>query len=178
MWTMQFSRHGGQHQGGAALIVALIFLLVMTVIGTTAMRAATMQERMAGNIRDVNLAFQAAEGALREAEDFLLNVAMLPNFNDSNGFYEVNSPVRPDWRADPLAAGGGGFIEYGGTIAGAARPPRYFIEQLSAVTVRPAGTETETGTPLEEIFYFRVTAVGFGGDETTSAVLSTVFRSR
>ncbi len=178
MWNKQSPPPGRQHQHGAALIVALIFLLVMTVIGTTAMRASTMQERMAGNIRDVNVSFQAAEAALREAEDFLLNAALLPNFNDTNGFYEVNSPARPDWRANPLAAGGGGFIEYGGTIAGAERPPRYFIEQLSAVTVRPAGTETETGTPLDEIFYFRITAVGFGGDETTSAVLSTVFRSR
>lgn len=52
-------------QRGAVLIVSLIFLLLLTLIGTTAMRSTTLQERMAGNTRDINLSFQAAEAALR-----------------------------------------------------------------------------------------------------------------
>lgn len=168
-------------QRGAALIVALIFLLVLTLLGTTAMRGTTMQERMAGNTRDWNLAFQAAEAALREAEDFLLTTAALPEFDDTNGFYQVNSPLLPDWTAVPPTDGGGGFIAYGGALPDVARAPRYFIEELS--TVRPAGTETETGTPLDEVFFFRVTAVGYGaatsaGAPVASVVLSTVYRSR
>ena len=46
-------------------------LLVMTVLGVSAMRNTTLQERMAGNLRDSNLAFQSAERALREGEKFL-----------------------------------------------------------------------------------------------------------
>jgi type IV pilus assembly protein PilX len=45
-------------QRGAALVVALIMLLVMTVLGITAMQVTRMEERMAGNSRDVNLAFR------------------------------------------------------------------------------------------------------------------------
>jgi type IV pilus assembly protein PilX len=41
---------------------------VMTVLGITAMQVTRMEERMAGNSRDVNLAFQAAEAGLRDAE--------------------------------------------------------------------------------------------------------------
>src|SRR5690554_6556033 len=86
-----------RRQSGTALIVALIFLLVMTLIGSTAMRSATLQERMAGNARDWNLAFQSAEAALREAEQFLLATPTLPEFTDQDGFYQINAPTRPQW---------------------------------------------------------------------------------
>ena len=49
----------------------MLLLLVLTIIGVTVMQMSRMQERMAGNSRDVNLAFQAAEGALRAAEQFI-----------------------------------------------------------------------------------------------------------
>lgn len=62
----QMTRYAGglAPQRGSALIVALVFLLAMTLIGTTAMQGTTQQERMAGNYWDRNLAFQAAEAAL------------------------------------------------------------------------------------------------------------------
>lgn len=53
---------------GVALFVVLIFLLVLTVLGLTAMRAATLGERIASNRVDKALATQAAEAALRDAE--------------------------------------------------------------------------------------------------------------
>ena len=58
-------------QTGSALIIALVFLLLVTMIGVTAMQSTTMQERMAGNLRDGYLAFEAAEAALREGETWL-----------------------------------------------------------------------------------------------------------
>ena len=59
---------GPSKQKGAVLLVALIMLLLLTVIGVAAMRDTNLQERMAGNMRDHALAFQAAEAALRFAE--------------------------------------------------------------------------------------------------------------
>ena len=55
-------------QKGAALVVSLILLLIMTIIGVTSLRTTTLEEKMAGNMRDKSLAFQAAEAALRDAE--------------------------------------------------------------------------------------------------------------
>lgn len=52
---------------GAVLIVALLFLVMLTMLGITAMTGTTMEERMAGNARDKSIAFQAAEAALRDA---------------------------------------------------------------------------------------------------------------
>lgn len=57
-----------KHQRGAVLLIALIMLLLLTIIGMAGMRDTNMQEKMAGNLRDQNLAFQAAEAGLRFAE--------------------------------------------------------------------------------------------------------------
>ncbi|AYC34322.1 hypothetical protein D3880_18995 [Pseudomonas cavernae] len=57
-----------QKQRGAVLLVCLIMLLVLTVLGVTSMSGSTLQERMAGGARDYNVAFQAAEAALRVGE--------------------------------------------------------------------------------------------------------------
>jgi len=163
------------------MIIAMIFLLLMTLIGTTAMRGSTMQERMSGNSRDWNLAFQSAEAGLREAENFLLTTAVLPDFDGTAGRYQMNSPLTPVWVGN-APTDGNGFITYAGPLPGITAPPRYYMEELSSIT--PAGTETETGTPLEEIFYFRITVMGFGaalddfGNPVASVVLSTVYRSR
>jgi type IV pilus assembly protein PilX len=168
-------------QNGAALILALIFLLLMTLLSTSSMRTSTMQERMAGNTRDWNLGFQGAEAALRAAEEFLLDTAVLPEFNDADGYYQINSTDRPVWVGDTASAGNG-YVSYPADLPGSAERPKYYIEKLSSI--RPAGASTETGTPVEEIFYFRVTAIGYGGavdaadSPLTAVVLSSVYRSR
>jgi len=168
-------------QAGAALMMALIFLMMMTLLGTAAMRGAAMQEQMAGNSRDWNLAFQASEAALREAENFLRVTPVLPEFDDADGYYNVNSADRPAWTGE-ASSDGNGFVTYAADLDGTATRPRYYVEELSMV--RPAGTETETGTPMEEVPYYRVTAVGYGaavnndGTPATSVVLSTVYRNR
>lgn len=167
-----------KHESGAALIVSLIFLVLMTLISTSSMRTATMQERMAGNMRDWNVGFQRAEASLREAEEWLLDTDVLPEFNDTGGYYVLNSDDRPDWDSVPVSPGNGS-VAY---PADGTPQYRYYIERLSSV--RPAGVSTETGSPVEEIYYFRVTAVGYGlavddsGDPLTSVVLRSVYRSR
>ena len=53
-------RLGDRRQSGVALVVALVLLAAITVIGTSAMNAATLQIVMAGNVAAYDLAFQAA----------------------------------------------------------------------------------------------------------------------
>ena len=65
-------------QRGAVLVVALLMLLIMTVLGVTAMQMSRMEERMAGNSRDINLAFQGAEAGLRDSEDKLRVLVVRP----------------------------------------------------------------------------------------------------
>jgi type IV pilus assembly protein PilX len=54
----------GSGERGAALIVSLIVLLVLTLIGVAGMNSSILQERMAVNAQNMNRAFQAAESSV------------------------------------------------------------------------------------------------------------------
>ncbi|MEO9586355.1 MULTISPECIES: PilX N-terminal domain-containing pilus assembly protein [Pseudomonadota] len=58
-------------QSGSALIVSLIMLLLISLIGVGSMQGTILQERMASNLHDRNIAFQASERALRVGENWL-----------------------------------------------------------------------------------------------------------
>lgn len=55
-------------QKGTVLIITLVFLLLTTIVGVTAISTSTNDEKIAGNLRDRNHAFEAAELALRYGE--------------------------------------------------------------------------------------------------------------
>ncbi len=52
-------------QRGAALAVGLFFLLILTIVGLTAVRMTTQQGRMAANYQFQSTTFQGAESAIR-----------------------------------------------------------------------------------------------------------------
>ncbi len=52
-----------QHQSGAALLVSLVFIFMMTVIGISAMQGATLEGQLANNAIQKELTLQAAEAA-------------------------------------------------------------------------------------------------------------------
>jgi type IV pilus assembly protein PilX len=56
-----------RRQTGVALIVALLLLVVITLVGFAAVRGTLMQQKMAANQYDRQLAFQNAEAGLRAA---------------------------------------------------------------------------------------------------------------
>lgn len=56
-----------KRQQGATLIVALVFLSILALLGVTVAQTTQLEERMAGNTRDRDLAFQATEAALKWA---------------------------------------------------------------------------------------------------------------
>jgi Tfp pilus assembly protein PilX len=55
----------GRRQRGAVLILGLVVLLVVTMIGISGQQDTVLQERLAGNMRQSNIAFQAAEAGLQ-----------------------------------------------------------------------------------------------------------------
>lgn len=55
-------------QAGMALIVALVFLLLLTLLGLNSMQSATLQEKMSSSVQFRNQSFQLAEAALRVGE--------------------------------------------------------------------------------------------------------------
>ncbi len=157
-------------QRGAALIVALVMLLAMTLLGVTAVRNTTLQERMAGNLRDSNLSFQAAERALRAGEDFLESPT-IPPFTGANGLLTMQDDAglgsfwsSYDWNANGRTAPDVGEV---------ASAPLYVIEELPAL---PAAGGSERFAPLPDAGLFRVTARGVGGTADAVTVLQTTYR--
>ena len=63
-----------KRQRGVALVVVLILLLIVTLLGLASMRGALLEERMSGNLYDRSLSFQAAERALREAQERIVGL--------------------------------------------------------------------------------------------------------
>ena len=74
-------------QSGAVLVVSLVILLVVTMLAISSMQSSSLEERMAGNTNDRNLAFQSTESALREAEVFVEGISSLGNFTGSAGLF-------------------------------------------------------------------------------------------
>ncbi|GEM_PF-252377 len=62
---------GRRTQRGAALVVAMLLLLVMTLLGISGVENSLLEERMSGNFHESYTAMQSAETALRTAENWL-----------------------------------------------------------------------------------------------------------
>lgn len=66
------SQIGSTRQGGVALVVVLIFIVALTSLAIYSARDVSLSERVARNQLDVQIAREAAEAALRDAEVELL----------------------------------------------------------------------------------------------------------
>ena len=66
-------------QRGATLVVALVLLLVMALMAASSLQSNVLQLRMAANMQDETVAFEAAETALRYSEKWLSEQAEMPS---------------------------------------------------------------------------------------------------
>lgn len=172
-------------QGGAALAVSLVMLLLMTMIGLAGMQSTVLEERMTGNLRDRDLAFKAAESALQNAESLLDPSTALPTFSDAgtSGFYSRTSTAVPDWKASSTWTTANSLGSYtGGTLAKVKTLPSFFIEELAYTTTMSSSTGggLEAGAQLASQSgtntYYRITARGTGGTDNAEVIVQSVFR--
>jgi len=66
-------------QQGAILVVALIFMLVLTLLGVTAMDTTIMETKLAAYAQERSWAFQIAEAGLEQANTTLDNTLKSSN---------------------------------------------------------------------------------------------------
>ena len=171
-------------QGGAILIFCLVFLLVLTMMSVSSMESTVLEERMAGNMQDYSVAFQAAEAALQAGEDWLESQvfwpavssdgstpvwqqdAMDPTANNSVSWW--SEVVRDDsdwWGANALTADG--FTDL-------AAAPGYIIEEYATVSTGESiaiGNGAQTRTRV----FHRITARGTGENESTVVQVQSTF---
>ena len=171
-----------QKQSGAVLVVGLVLLLILTVIGLASIRGSDLQERMAGNMRDRNIAFQSAEAGLREGES-RLSVALLPAFTGNvQGFWpDLNKPpaieARPvTWTKDEWESNSVELPD--DTIADVVKQPRYAIEKVIVTGIaasQGSAVDHESVEKMNEAEYFRITSRALGLTEDTEVILQTTF---
>ncbi|MCX7672293.1 MAG: PilX N-terminal domain-containing pilus assembly protein [Thiobacillaceae bacterium] len=95
MKTDRMGFHGRQRQHGAALVMGLLMLSLLSLLGLSAMGTGALEARMAANSRDRLRAFEAAEAALRACEarlPALRHVDVIPVQDDELG---VTLPLLP-----------------------------------------------------------------------------------
>jgi type IV pilus assembly protein PilX len=145
--------------------VALIILLLMTIIGTVAMRSTTLEERMAGNTRDMNLAFQAGEAALRAGEGWLPNPANLLLADTFTALTDPDlGPVGGPTNWDGIAPAPTGTVA-GFTDNGVAANPAYHVGPPQLLRINPGQL------PPKFRKNYVVTARSVGGAATTVTIL-------
>lgn len=160
-----------QYQSGVALITGLIFMVVLTILALAAMRTTTLEERMSGNARDRDMAFQSAEAALRAGE-LVLQGASLPAFASGTAYTPriTAGALTTYWQSThPWATQSVVAWQPAGTSAA----PRFVIEQMGAGTC--SGGSISFGA-ITGCGIYRVTARGVGRSAETIVILQAVYK--
>jgi type IV pilus assembly protein PilX len=170
-----------QPQTGAVLLFALIMLMLMTMIGLSGSKVTSLEQRMAGNFRDKDLAFQAAESTLQYAEAQLHASPMLLTFDSGgkNGYYSSTTTTYTtpsDCSFNKATANPGNCVvkdafwtnwptaTYPNTasLTGLVSNPQYIIQVLYVTT----------GTP--NVTYYQTTAYAQGATTSSVAILQSI----
>ena len=188
-------------QEGFVLIVGLVILGLLTMLALSSMRDSTMQEKMAGASRDSGLAFQAAESALRDAENCITGATPGCAFDATNdahfskddaAFPEHNNLFNATiWKAfnppgDPTelagvpskgkgdAADGANYIiRQAGTISGAGNSGA--ANQAAMAGDDMGGSAGKTSAASSQAIY-EITARGAGEGGAGQSVLRVYYR--
>lgn len=159
---------------GVALLVCLLMLIMVMLLGVSAAQLSLQGEKAARGERDREVAFQAAEDAVADAERDI-----------QEGPGKAVDPAcgaAPVWQRVDLSGvedGGACTLEYGAATGAAMqtgqgflpfKKPRYLIERAEC---HQPGEDASAGAA--PTYCYRVTAIGFGAKPTTEVVLQSVF---
>ncbi len=169
-YTLHHRSPCGRSQDGAALAISLIMLLLLTILGITAMQTTTTQERMAGNARERNNAFQVGEAGLSAGETYLgkavLDAFSDPDSNNDAGLYLEKTDSTNTWYLAKMSNSNSSEL---GSVHDSSYA--YVVEELSA----SASESLEAGLPGAPRYY-RITARGTGPAGTGVVLLQSTYK--
>lgn len=170
-------------QQGAILVISLLLLLILTVLGLAVMRMTRMQERMAGNTRDLNLALQGAEAGLRDGEARILafgtvkpnalstadcSVAPLTVCQRTALPIDIAERTFTWWNPNSVKFGTAGTHD----LTELREDPRYTIEEVG---IKPQGDLGIGHEPPQDNYVYQITARSTGASGQTNTVLQSTF---
>lgn len=160
------------------LAVALLLLTLLTILALSASQVTKLEEHMAGNARDIDIAFQAAEAGVRNAEDYIASLPPGdPPLCSSAPCKIFQLGVLP---SDMGATNDTWWTthgwEYGTTakeMTTAVSDPYYVIEQTAYVP-----DSLNAGEPPSGRYFFRTVSAAKGATNTAVVILETVYTRR
>lgn len=158
-----------QRQRGVVLVVSLILLVLMTLVGISALRTVTQEERMASHAFDRSLSFQAAEAALREAETRVDATRPSPAAGCADGVCAAPAPAdTPRWLDTGFAGWKDAVAVPNGPIT---LTPQYVVEYLGNTF------ECDPGSPgtSTDCRRYRITARSNAGADRAEVMLQSVY---
>lgn len=163
-------------QRGVVLYVSLLLLLALTLTGLAVSRNITVDQRLAAAQRDRDLAFQAAEAALRDGEGMSSDAAA-GDPGTGTGYYSSNATIT--WQSADWTDAGGDIalktLPYRGSLdPEPAHPPRFYIVR-TVQTVTPTDTSIVAGESLGASIVFEVVAKGWGTSASNAVVLESTY---
>ena len=178
-----------QRQGGAVLVAALVLLLILTLLGVTAARMQTAEERMAMNDDNHQLALQSGEGVLRQLEDQINGGTaqfQFPNLDaDANGGYDLAKEIGANGGAgtgtsvaDSLAGFNGAAISYTGPALSnvPVATPTFIVENFPAVSAGSGDPMCNAQYPMNPACIVnRVTVLAQGGDSSAKIMIQSIY---
>lgn len=163
-----------RNEQGAALVTALIFLIVLTLIAVGSVQNVNLQQNMTSAVRQGYVALEVAEVGLREGQDLLMSYATQGAFTveDNSGLYDsggAGSPWTMDWATEAIEGDGV-------TIDGKTYKTQYFIERIGPLNAQQDLQEITTGNVQNSQgvnMGYRIVARGVGNDGVTERILET-----
>ena len=177
-----------KRESGAVLIVGLVMVLLISIIAVSAIRGSNLQESMAGNMRERNLAFQTSESALRVGEGLVSDQVSRPIMTNSMGMYRdtFKTPASTiltftdaNWKeASKVKVTALDFDE-----DLFSRQPSYVVEELDpdvgiGAAMEGSAIDLEGMQNTGDITPYRVTARGYGASENSIKTLQTTYNRR
>lgn len=182
---IQTERFPPLRQRGVALVMALVFLLLLTILGIAALNTTSLEEKMANNVKDRNLAFQSAESALIVAENWVYAQIGKPVFpNNSIGLYTPvtsDTVATPNW--DSVDWSGSSVVTYpstpGQTVSGSLgkiqTQPKYIIEDMGETPESGGSLVTTSSYKSSGTTILRITGRGTGGTDAAVVMLQSTY---
>ncbi|MCK5829674.1 MAG: pilus assembly protein PilX [Methylococcales bacterium] len=167
-------------ESGVVLVVSLIMLLLVTIIGLSGSQVTSLEEKMANNRKDQNLAFQAAEAALRGGEDNIESIVALSAFNGTSGLLGKDDAVSDFSSSGTWSASNSKIFDTSSSLV--TTQPRYFIKYLTTGEITTGASinmggygESSAGAAVS---FFTVISRGTGGQDTSQVYLKSYFGKR
>lgn len=164
---------------GITLVVCLVFLALLSILGVSALTSSTFHEKMTANTLQREVAFQAADTALRDGERWIDAQIAAPTAVSTCTTPPCRvwqAGVLPDLSTQSLA-----WWQINGTPFSSAlglniaNTPYYIIEFIlfAPDNLDPATTATGIGT-----YFYRITSYAVGPTTDSQSIVQSVYATR